>query len=535
MVAESATGVEADAWRAIEHLVATARRHLSMEAAFLAEVTAAEQLYRVTTGTAETFTITTGGALPLDQGFCQHVLSRGGPWVVPDAATDPVAATIPVRTVGDFGAYIGVPVRLPDGRDYGSLCCISHNPELGLGERDIAVLEALADILGFHIGQVEDAAAGRERLAEQSEELTARLRQHELQLGLMAELVKAARTPAMVLDPATLRVDYANPAAGELVGASPEELLGAPVYVTSAWDEQVVRQRLAPVVEGDEAMVRFEVDDATADARILDVVAQRVELGDGHASILLTGYDVTTHRRAEQQLGRALEREQAAGDELRLLDRMRNAFLSAVSHELRTPLTAVRLAAETLQLQRVPPEQHAHMVERLLANAGRLDRLLGDLLQLNQFSHGHLVVDREEARLDELVRAAVAEVDLVSHELELELDPVIHAVAPVKFERIVVNLEHNARVHTEAGTITVQLTDTDDGALLTVRDEGPGLPTKDRERLFRPFEQGPTAPAHQPGTGIGLSLVVAFAELHGGRVWAEDPPEGGARFCVLLP
>lgn len=98
-----------------------------------------------------------------------------------------------------------------------------------------------------------------------------------------------------------------------------------------------------------------------------------------------------------------------------------------------------------------------------------------------------------------------------------------------------VNLVHNAQVHTEAGTITVRLTATDEGALLAVRDEGPGLPAEDRERLFQPFEQGPTAPSHQPGTGIGLSLVVAFADLHGGRVWAEDPPGGGAQFCVSLP
>lgn len=279
--------VESEVWGAIEHLVHTAHRHLSMEAAFLAEVTATEQLYRATAGPAETFTITTGGALPRLEGFCHHMLERDGPWVVPDTSGDPVAAVVPVHTIGDFGAYIGVPVRHPDGRNYGSLCCISHDPVPRLGDRDAAVLSALADVLGFHIGQLEDARGDRERLAGQHEDLRTRLRQHELQLGLMAELVKAARTPAMVLDPRTLAVEYANPAASELVGMEAERLVGAPLSATSAWDERVVRERLAPVVEGEQEVVRFEVDDATADEQIVDVVAQWVELADGSTSILL--------------------------------------------------------------------------------------------------------------------------------------------------------------------------------------------------------------------------------------------------------
>lgn len=507
-----------------------------MEAAFLAELTATEQLYRVTTPAAETFTITTGGALPRDEGFCQHMLARGGPWVVPDAAADPIAASVPVRTIGDFGAYIGVPVRRPDGREYGSLCCISHDPQPDLGERDAAVLEALADILGFHLGQLEEAAALRQQLTWDGADLSARLRQHKLQLGLMSELVEAARTPAMVLDPVSLRVDYANPAAAELLGVQPHQLLGTRVFEPAlAWDEQTVRERLAAALEGEDGVARFEVDDATRDRRLLDVVAQRVETSGDSAAILLTAHDVTAHHRAEQQLARALERERAASNELRRLDSMRNAFLSAVSHELRTPLAAMRLVAETLQLGRVPPEMHPRLLERLLANADRLDRLLGDLLQLNQFTHGHVKVDRQRIRLDEAVRDAVAEIAPTAHELELDLEAIEAVVAPVKFERIVANLVHNAQVHTEGGTITVRLERTDEGALLAVRDEGPGLPAEDRDRLFRPFEQGPTAPAHQPGTGIGLSLVVAFTDLHGGRVWAQDPPGGGAEVCVLLP
>ena len=71
--------------------------------------------------------------------------------------------------------------------------------------------------------------------------------------------------------------------------------------------------------------------------------------------------------------------------------------------------------------------------------------------------------------------------------------------------------------------------------MLSVDDDGPGVPADLRDAIFEPFRQGPTAAPHSPGTGIGLSLVARFAELHGGRAWVEDRPAGGAAFRVFLP
>ena len=75
----------------------------------------------------------------------------------------------------------------------------------------------------------------------------------------------------------------------------------------------------------------------------------------------------------------------------------------------------------------------------------------------------------------------------------------------------------------------------DGGVLIAVEDDGPGVPVELREAIFEPFRQGPTASPHSPGTGIGLSLVARFAELHGGRAWVEDREGGGASFRVFLP
>jgi signal transduction histidine kinase len=109
-------------------------------------------------------------------------------------------------------------------------------------------------------------------------------------------------------------------------------------------------------------------------------------------------------------------------------------------------------------------------------------------------------------------------------------------IDPPKLERIVENLVANAVRHTPpTSRIWVRLEPVEEGALLSVEDDGPGVPVELRDAVFEPFRQGPTATPHSPGTGIGLSLVARFAELHGGRAWVDERPGGGAAFHVLLP
>jgi PAS domain S-box-containing protein len=256
--------------------------------------------------------------------------------------------------------------------------------------------------------------------------------------------------------------------------------------------------------------------------------------------------DITEQKQAEEALRQALERERQALErerqaarELRALDDMKNTFLEAVSHELRTPLATVIGIALTLQRSRssLTAEDTADLVDRLVANAGKLDRLLADLLDLDRLSKGIVTPQRSPTDLAALVTRIAQEWRQRSgRQLEVLVEPVVAWVDAAKVERVVENLLANAGRHTIPGTpVWVRVARRDEGVLLAVEDAGGGVPRELRATLFEPFRRGPGASSHAPGVGIGLSLVARFAELHGGRAWAQDRPGGGASFQVLLP
>jgi signal transduction histidine kinase len=167
----------------------------------------------------------------------------------------------------------------------------------------------------------------------------------------------------------------------------------------------------------------------------------------------------------------------------------------------------------------------------------RLDRLLEDLLDVDRLTRGILEPERTPTELLELVRRVVASVEDPNRPVSVEGEPLTVEVDAPKVERIVDNLVRNATKHTPDGTsIRVSVAPHEDGALLAVEDDGPGVPADLRRTMFEPFTQGASSHrAPSPGTGIGLALVSKLTELHGGEVRVEDPAAGGARFVVTLP
>jgi len=225
-----------------------------------------------------------------------------------------------------------------------------------------------------------------------------------------------------------------------------------------------------------------------------------------------------------------------------ITDRRRNesareAFLHAVSHELRTPLTAVLGFSSLLtdHFAHDMGEESRELVARIAASAGKLDRLLTDLLDLDRLGRGVLEAQRRPAELLPLVRHAAESVQLDGRSLVVSVEPedLVAEVDAAQVERIVENLVVNAARHTPGGSrIEVRVTPSANGVLVQVDDDGPGVPREIRDAIFEPFRRKEGTAS--PGTGIGLSLVARFAELHGGRAWVEDRPGGGASFRVVL-
>jgi signal transduction histidine kinase len=247
---------------------------------------------------------------------------------------------------------------------------------------------------------------------------------------------------------------------------------------------------------------------------------------------------VTHRREAEQALREALGREQEATDRLRTLDEMKNSFLAAVSHELRTPLSSVVGFASTLAQPGtdIGDEERAVMIDRVLHNARKLERLLSDLLDLDRLSRGIIEPVRRPIDLADLAGQVAEEADMAGRPLHVEAASVVAEVDAAQVERILENLLANAVKHTSPGTaVWLRVEPQDGGALITVEDAGLGIPLDERERVFHPFDRGSLTPSHLPGTGIGLSLVARFAELHGGRAWIEEREGGGSSFRVFLP
>ena len=221
--------------------------------------------------------------------------------------------------------------------------------------------------------------------------------------------------------------------------------------------------------------------------------------------------DITEQKQAEEALRQALERERQvlererqAASELRALDEMKNTFLDAVSHELRTPLATVIGIA--LTLQRAGPslteEDTVDLVDRLGANAGKLDRLLADLLDLDRLTKGIVAPQRSPTDLAALVSRVAQEWRQRSgRQVEVVVEPVVAWVDSAKIERVVENLLANAARHTTADTsVWIKVARRSEGVLLAVEDAGGGVPQELRASCSSPSAKDPERPPTRQGS-----------------------------------
>jgi two-component system, OmpR family, sensor kinase len=237
------------------------------------------------------------------------------------------------------------------------------------------------------------------------------------------------------------------------------------------------------------------------------------------------------------ELARTLEGMLQALDDARteteaMLLRQR-AFVADASHELRTPLTSVLANLELLADQ--VDGDLGEAAESALRSSHRMRRLVADLLLLARTDAGR-VAPRAPTDLGAVLTEAVAELEPIAdgHTLSVDAEPAVIDGTRDDLFRLATNLIENAIRHTPPGTTIDASVHTQNGeVVLTVRDDGPGIPDDLAGRVFERFVRGGGERAG--ASGLGLAIVRAVAEMHGGTVALESPPEGGARFVVRLP
>jgi PAS domain S-box-containing protein len=375
--------------------------------------------------------------------------------------------------------------------------------------------------------------------------------QKRLEADLRSEAVKfqslAERIPAVVYiegpggsDDAPI---YMSPRYQELFGYTAEERQANPTL----WRELLHpedRERAIEAAERSYEEGGFSEDYRmiARDGHVVWVHDETVLIRDDEGTPLFWQgvlYDITEQKRAEQELAQALEIERRAVERLREADDMKNTFLTAVSHDLRTPLSAILGSAITLENAEemsISEEDRRQLTRSLARKAKRLTAMVNDLLDIDRLTRGLVQPRREHMDVGAILGRTVAESDVLEERtVHVQAEPLDAWIDESMVVRIVENLLVNATKHTPpSATIWVGARRVENGVVVLVEDDGPGVPADERERLFEPFERG-EASAPSPGLGVGLSLVARFAEAHGGRAWVEDRAGGGASFRVLLP
>jgi two-component system, OmpR family, sensor histidine kinase KdpD len=222
-------------------------------------------------------------------------------------------------------------------------------------------------------------------------------------------------------------------------------------------------------------------------------------------------------------------------------ERLRNSLLSTVSHDLRTPLAAIAGALSTLREDgaTLAPPMRTELIDTAYDESNRLNRLVGNLLEMTRIEAGAVQVRKEWQPLEEVIGAALTRLDRQLGERPLSTalprDLPLVPLDSVLIEQVLVNLLENAIKYAPPGSsIDITATATPTGVTVAVADRGPGLPAGDEQRVFEKFYRVPSATG-QGGVGLGLTICRGIVEAHGGRIWAENRAGGGTTFAFTLP
>jgi signal transduction histidine kinase len=229
--------------------------------------------------------------------------------------------------------------------------------------------------------------------------------------------------------------------------------------------------------------------------------------------------------------------------ERKKLEQLKDEFIGLVSHELGSPLTVITGCLNTVldEATNLSEQERSHLLRNAAKEADALSHLLGNLLELSRAQAERLFLHVELIETDIVARNVIEKITEQYPTYELLLDfpeglPPVDA-DPLRVERILYNLLDNACKYSPKGSkVRVFAKPDKDNVIIGVSDQGVGIATSDREKIFQAFERlEPTTPGRAKGTGIGLLVCQRLVEAHGGRIWVESAPGKGSTFFFALP
>jgi signal transduction histidine kinase len=232
-----------------------------------------------------------------------------------------------------------------------------------------------------------------------------------------------------------------------------------------------------------------------------------------------------------------------ANERLRELDQVKSNFISLVSHELRTPLTAIKGFIVTLfhYDKEIPEDKRRVYLGVLNEETDRLTRLINELLDIARIESGRMEIQWRLVSVPEIVQRVFDTLAVKSNGISLVKDfpetfPRLVA-DPDKLEQVIINLVGNAlRYSPPQSQVSVSGRKHEDGVILEVMDQGPGIAFVEQEKVFEKFYRlDNEANRKNPGTGLGLPICRALVNLHGGKIWVESEANQGCRFLFTLP
>ena len=260
---------------------------------------------------------------------------------------------------------------------------------------------------------------------------------------------------------------------------------------------------------------------------------KKLDLSDGALHALLNLVAIAMERvRSEEAAARA--------EAARQNEEFKSTLLDAIAHEFKTPLTSIKAASTSLVSDATLSAHLRELVTIIDEETDRLSQLVTEAVRMSQIDAGTVRIDRAPLQVAGLVERVLDQFKTRTEgrEIQVRVDHRLPAVMadPDLMALVLRQLLDNALKYSPPGSPIVITGESKDGrVVLRIHDQGPGIPLRERDRIFEKFYRWQATSSHIPGTGLGLYIAREITRAHGGDVWVEGEPGSGSEFCVSLP